>query len=822
MLYLRSWLSDYIDLKDYTDDELKHIITMKSGEVEDVLPVSDYFDSKVLIGKIENLRKHPDADRLKIFDVDLGKKGKIQIVSAAPNSTDGLLVVVANVGAKLAMGTILEREMRGQKSQGMCVGMSELLLETQYSSGLWEIEDLILAKKLDPNSILGESVCTVLPEFFPKDTIYDIKYLADKISGCGNHLGLAVEIATCLEKPELLTPLAQQHLDPTFLAETILTDVQLQSSDLTIRLADKSNYSGSFFLFDLQFEQHYLLPHQLQTRMFLTERNLVGGVADLSNYLLYDIGQPTHFFSKDRVLKLNQGRTVLDWQIDKLTESTHFEGLGQLKSVAIPEGVDVLKQANTILTIPAISGSEHTKIDEKDKQILVEIASFPAENVARSCFKLNYRSEAARIWAGSVQSSLQFVVLAKLIQILKSSQSSYSLTSILNYVSPELAKTHHISPTDNLLQTATKIFDTHLNNGIKVDLDYIANRLDAQGTEYWSEIIIQKLKIIGTYSAGVLRPSIFYQPVQTIDDVLEQVSRLIGYDSLATQPLQTQIQTHQDKSFDKLNNLKGVFLEYGFYESISRPFVSKTGMELLNPANSNDIFIRDNLYASLMQVVAKNIFAGEKDVRIFEQTKLYSTNANQLLEKPVIEAILLNSDPYIFTSLIHTLAQKIGILEYTHQELDSSLQDFGTGYSYQLGEISLNLIKVSNKHKRLYDIPLTKDVWYLAINMEKWSGNLNIYPKYHNESEYSTLTRHYSYMVTKDTQWQTIQTLIKESVLPEVQMRIHPLERLSQDEKDVLNYRVDFVSYSKNLEGVEVDKWEQDLVKKSKGLLVAR
>jgi phenylalanyl-tRNA synthetase beta chain len=820
MLYLRSWLSDYIDLKDYTDDELKHLITMKSGEVEDVMTVTDYFDGKVQIGRIENLRKHPDADRLKIFDVDLGKKGKIQIVSAAPNSAEGLLVVVATVGTRLAMGTILEREMRGHKSQGMCVGMSELLLETQYSSGLWEIEDLITAKNLKPNEVLGESICTVLPEFFPKDTIYDIKYLADKISACGNHLGLALEIATCLEKPELLTPLAQQLLDPTYLAETILTDVQFQSSNLNVRLSDKTNYSHSFFLFDLQLEQHYLLPHQLQTRMFLTEKNLVGGVADLSNYILYDIGQPTHFFSKDKVLKLNQGLDVIEWQIDKLTESTHFAGLGQLKSVSIPEGVDVLSQGETILSIPGISGSEHTKTDEKDKQILIEIASFPAENVARSCFKLNYRSEAARIWAGTVQTSLQFVALAKLIEILKLGESAFSLNSILNHHSPDLIKTHHINPADNLLQSATKIFDTQLNQGIEVDLEYLASRLDGQGAKYWTEIIIQKLKIIGNYHSGKLYPNIFYQPVQTIDDVLENVSRLIGYDSLAQQPLQAQTQTQLDKSFDRLNHLKNTFLEYGFYESITRPFVAKSGMELLNPANSADIFVRDNLYSNLMQTVAKNIFSGEKDVRLFEYAKLYSSNGNQLLEKPVIEAILLNSDPYIFTSLIQSLTQKIGVSEPTFTAINSS--ELGTGYTYTLGELKIDLIKVSNKQKRQYDIPLSKDIWYLSMNLEKWSGELNIYPRYHNESEFSTLTRHYSYLVTKDTQWQTIQTLINESKIEEVEMRIHPLERMSQGEKDVLNYRVDFVSYTKNLEGVEVDKWEQDLVKKSDGMLAAR
>ena len=828
MLYLRSWLQDYIDLNDYSDSDLKHLITMKSGEVEDIHEINDYFDQKVLIGKIQNVRKHPDADRLRIFDVNLGNS-TIQIVSAAANVVEDLLVPVATIGAKLPMGTILERKMRGEISQGMCCGMSELLLETEYSSGLWELNELLVKKGLD-DEVLGKSICEILPEFFPKDSLYDIKYLADKISACGNHLGLALEIAICLEKPELLTPKARQLLDPAYLAETILQDINT-GSELSVSLSDPNNYSNSFFLFDLKLENHFHLPHELQKRMFLTERNLIGGLADLSNYLLADIGEPTHFFKKQKVLELNKNNSEIDWKIEKLTESTHFAGLGQLKSVAIPEGVPVLKQNDDILTIPGISGGESTKVDENDKEILVEIASFPAHNIARSSFALNYRSEGARIWAGTVNISLQFIAITRLLEILKTLGVKFDFNVLLSYIDPKISKNLNISESENILQKTTKILDFYLANGINIDLDYISSRLDDQGVNYWESKIEQKLQILGNYENGTLYPNIFYGNITSQEDVLEQVARLVGYDLLGRSHLGHTGKGRLDRSFEALNKLKHVFLEYGFYEIISRPFIPadkllgspSEAMELLNPYNSAEPFIRDSLFSNLISAVRKNILNGEKDIRVFEYSKLYThLNSKELMETGVIEGMVTTSDAYLLTSLIHEIAVQTKSEAYDYDDLTEKYSELGNGYSYDLRGIHINLVKLNSKTKRANDIPLTKDVWYIALDLGEWDKRFNIYSKYYNETEFSVLSRSYSYLVDKVTNWKQIEELYRSQPDFGAEIRIYPIERLAMDNKDVVNFRIDFVSYTKNLESSQIDQWEKDLIEDSKGLLQVR
>ena len=167
MLYLKSWLQDYINLNQISSDDLANLISARSGEVESFTESNDYFNQKVLIGKVQNVRQHPDADRLKVFEVNLGNNF-IQIVSAAENVFEGLICPVALVGCSLPGGKVIqERQMRGEISQGMCCGKSELLLETGFSSGLWELNEILSQKNLPLESFLGKNISQVLPEYFP-------------------------------------------------------------------------------------------------------------------------------------------------------------------------------------------------------------------------------------------------------------------------------------------------------------------------------------------------------------------------------------------------------------------------------------------------------------------------------------------------------------------------------------------------------------------------------------------------------------------------------------------------------------------------------
>jgi len=281
MFFLRSWIEEYLDLSDYSNQELSDLITAKSSEVEEFEVITDYFNKKVVAGRIENVRLHPDADKLKIFDVNIGDNKKVQIVSAAPNVVDGVIVPVALEGAKLPGMIVAPRKMRGENSEGMCCGQSELMLETQFSSGLWELDC--------DETALGKSICQIYPEKFPEEVIIDVKVLPDKIGSVGSHLGLALELAHNIGNNNLLKKKLKRLVDSNFdiIKEIENNIIKKQSS--SANFSDNTGYTNSLFLFDINLnpdqkdDQRYFLPKKYLKRMFLTGENINGGLTDLSN-----------------------------------------------------------------------------------------------------------------------------------------------------------------------------------------------------------------------------------------------------------------------------------------------------------------------------------------------------------------------------------------------------------------------------------------------------------------------------------------------------------------------------------------------------------
>jgi phenylalanyl-tRNA synthetase beta chain len=295
MLFLRSWLQDYINLTDFTDQQLVDLITAHSSEVDGFEKIVDPFNGFVVAGKITNIRKHTTADFLNIFDVEIEKGETVQIVSAATNVKNGLIVPLAKVGARLPFFNVGAKKLKGVESFGLCLGKSEIALETSYSSGLWELQEQYRGSDLE--SHLGSSVAKLFPELFPIDVVFDVKVLPDKIAVIGSHLGMAKELSIILPNGlDLLTELGKQLLDPDYIDTTANNINDNFDVSEQISVDDKVGVVNNFELYAMELETEYNLPHLFQLRMFKLGQNLIGGMADLTNYILLDIGQPSHVF----------------------------------------------------------------------------------------------------------------------------------------------------------------------------------------------------------------------------------------------------------------------------------------------------------------------------------------------------------------------------------------------------------------------------------------------------------------------------------------------------------------------------------------------
>ncbi len=813
MLFLKSWLADYIDLANYSDEQLVQLITQKSSEVEEVQTIKDYFEGKVLVGKITNARNHPNADRLKIFDVDLGSKGSVQIVSAAPNVRDGLIVPVAIEGCRLPFLTITSRKMRGEVSEGMCLGQSELMLETEPSDGLWELNKL-LENRVE-EEFLGKSVCEVLPEFFGPEQVIDIKVLPDKIGTIGSHLGMAIELAVAIGDLSLLTPKARRFIDPQFDFESGLTKFIKTKSDIKIDYQDTTNYSHNFWLFELnlaktnQYSEYYL-PHFFVKRMFLLQKNLVGGLVDLSNYLLLDNGQPTHLFS--------QAKTILgessQWKILSLTSPQKWTGLGQLKDTELPVGTVVLADQNQILAVPGISGGESTKTDPHETKVLLEIANFEADEVARNSFLLRYRSDGSKIWAGRVRSGQMLVCLLSLLEVLDSQENvDFQISSVFHW---------HRQHGNQEFKSAVKTLILENNSRrVVVDLPFIASRLDDQGLQYWQPIIESKLDLLGNFDrqTQILYPRPNYFELNDKYDLLLEISKLIGFENFREHNLITHIQNIRTPAVDAFDKLVDLVATFGFDEVITRPFVSskqvfdsQKTLKVLKAYRSQENLLRDSLLFSLGNCFLANLNRGEKEPRIFELNKVYQVIDEQLLEKILLAGITSTNDPYLLTSLGLTVLAKT-YNDYQILPLDQPLSRVGEGYLYRGQNIDYRLLQLANSFKKELGVPLSKNLWYFEFDLTNWNYKIQTHPNYYDESLYPSIFRSLSLKVPIDFRFDQIEELLAQINNQDFKVFVQPIERLNLTEtEDVLNFNLKFVSYTRTLTSDEVNFWQEQFL----------
>lgn len=809
MLFLRSWLEEYIDLSNYSNKELADIITAKSSEVEEIKVIRDYFGGKVVVGQIKNVRSHPDASRLQIFDVVIGSDKKIQIVSAASNVCEDLLVPVALEGAKLPNGlTIMPRKMRGEESQGMCCGMSELMLETNPSSGLWELEsEFGIAQK---SVILGQSICNAFPSYFPEEVVLDIKVLPNRVGVFGSYLGMAFEIAICLENRGLLKRKASRLLDCEIFLDDVRNQLNFASKTTdpgSTKFQDNTDYTNSMSLFNVTFKisETYYLPHEIQKKMYLTGINMIGGFADVSNYLLYDVGQPTHFFSQAK-LEYLAGSKEINWTVKSLDKESQFEGLGQLKNTTLPIGTKVIvDEKDNILALPGISGGRSTSLEAEETNFIMEVANFSSDDVSRASFALKYRSDGSKIWSGKVNQELLFVTLLHFQELLGDYVS----------INPVLFWTKN----DGMMMNIDDFLIESNQVRIPIDIKRLADQLDDQGLDHWKPIIESKLQLLGNYEHGTITTEAFYSNIETEQDILEELLRLVGYDSLQPQSLITGQAKSQSSNYSKVLFLKHVLTDFGFDEVITRPFVSEDRLEdvqkaprLIKPYRSNEPFLRDSLLGSLVDLLSQNIKEGHKEPRIFEINSKFTQVAGFVKESKELEAVFISQDPYLATSIAREIWNKTSRKPVGgYEEISDLSEKVGKGVYLETNsekDTWITVREISNSLKKKFGLPLSKKVWSVNVFLDHWDMTVFPYKIYKDESEYPGVKRSYTLTVNQNNSWTQIQSLLQKISVNGVDVSFVPVERVVVDTKETLTVSVDFVSYEKTLTSEDIAGFE--------------
>ena len=569
-----SWIKDYVSLPDDADlKKLAYDLTMDTVEVEDVEYLGKRFE-KMVVGVIEAVNPHPNADKLRVCTVDIGDGEPKQIVCGGINLAVGMKVAVSVPGAIVRWHgegepvEIKKSKLRGVESYGMICASDEIGLGDLFPSKQEaEILDLsfldvpagtTIADALDLNDVLLE---------------IDNKSMTNRPDLWG-HYGIAREIAALYKLPMKKIEAVTFDADSDFKVEILDPDrcpryIGVEMNGVEVKPS----------------------PYQMQSRIWRVGMRPINALVDITNYVMLATGNPTHAFDADiikehiRVRRAEEGEKLL------LLNGKELELCGDDLVIADGEGP---------VALAGVMGGAKDSILPTTKRVILEVANFESTGIRRTALRYDNRTEASSRYEKAVDPERCDQALALSMQYFKE-------------LYPELKVVGHCDRYEKKLQRAE----------IDVNLDWLARRL---GKHLTNDDIRSKLEILGFDVAidgdnmHVIAPT--WRSTGDIsikDDVMEEVARMYGYDNFEATPFTTSFEgAINQKDISLVRNIKEYLaIRCGMQEIYTYPWMNDvfvnavmqdtTGMLKLSTPPAPDLsYIRSSLLPNMCEAVMKN------------------------------------------------------------------------------------------------------------------------------------------------------------------------------------------------------------------------
>jgi phenylalanyl-tRNA synthetase beta chain len=569
MRFSVNWLREFVDLPKNPED-IAELLTRAGIETKNIETRGANID-KVIVSQITASSRHPNADRLTVCEVDDGS-GTRQIVCGATNYKVGDKVPLALPGAKLPNGTeIRKSKLRGVESEGMLCSPIELGLG-EDASGL-----LILSS--------DAKVGAPIADLFPADTILDVEITPNR-GDLLSHFGLAREIAA-LTGAAAPSPRAEEAARGR--AGSITIAATRECPFFSLRKIDNVKVGPS--------------PQWLRAKIESVGVRSINNIVDISNFVMLELGQPTHAFDAD---KLKDGINVR-----LARDGEKFLALDGKTYSLKPDNCVIADQQRAV-GIGGVMGGEETGVTDSTKNILLEAAYFLPASIRRTARNLNLQSDASYRFERGVDPGM----------ILRASQRAAELMGEIAGGTP--AKEIHVAgelpadPTDVSLsyEKCSRVI------GVAIDpktVDEILTRFGLQKTAGTSESATWKI------------PSC-RRDLRRDVDLIEEVLRVYGIDKI---PGRTCGRFMPTSAADRSHDVETLFLRHrltgsGLSEVRTSKLISRSAMasdkavELRNPLSEDHVALRPNLISGLLDVLERNIRAGAESVSIFEIGRSFS------------------------------------------------------------------------------------------------------------------------------------------------------------------------------------------------------
>ena len=515
MFLSMNWIQDFVDLSGLDKIELIRKFSLSTAEVENDILRKGSEISGIVVGEIKSVENHPDSKKLHLLKIDAGEDELIDVVCGAPNVKVGLKTAFAKVGAKIGEITITPRPIAGFTSNGMCCSEAEIGISDD-NSGIMEITDDV------KNG-------TDLKDIYEIDDIVfevDNKSLTNRPDLWG-HYGIAREFAA----------LAGRELKPFDLDDLKAYD-GLKKIDMKIEDTLCQRYSC------LQIENinRNVSPVNMRIRLFYCGMRAINYLADLTNYLMLEMGQPMHAFDSRKVEKI---------RIKRFDKPFTFKTLDGVER-NIDENTLMICNGNTPVAIAGIMGGENSMITDNVKTMMFEAACFDGTNIRLSAKKIGLRTDASGKFEKGLDPNNAQAAINRACQLIEELGAGEVVGGMADVYSKRKEPVRVKFEPERI----NALLGTNLSS--EQMLDYLAN-VELAYDEESNEII-----------APTFRHDIFRTA-----DIAEEVARFYGYDNIPTTLPKGEATTGKLQFHHRVENVAKDIAEFcGFSQGMNYSFES--------------------------------------------------------------------------------------------------------------------------------------------------------------------------------------------------------------------------------------------------------
>ena len=621
-----SWLKDYVDIN-VDMKKLAHLVTISGSKVEAIDDLGKSID-KVVVGRIVSMEPHPDADRLKITQVDVGKE-VIQIVTGAPNVSTGDYIPVALVGAQLPGGVIKETKLRGVESYGMMCSIEELNLTHDYLPDA--PKDGVYIFNNEPE--LGMDVKEVLG----LEPVIEFEITSNR-PDCFSIVGLARETAVTLgtdfKKPEITVKEEGEGKASDFVS------VSIRNSELCSRYAART-------VTDVNIQPS---PEWMQRRLAAAGMRPINNIVDITNYVMLEMGQPMHAFD----LKCVDGGNIIVRSAQDGETITTLDG----QKRKLDSSMLVIADENKPVAIAGVMGGANSEVTSESKMILLESATFNGTSVRLTSKKVGIRSEASNRFEKGLDSENVIKALDRCAQLIEQLGAGRVIPGIVDCypVKPEPVK--------------VQINDVEINRLLGTNID-----------KEWMFELFEKLEFEVDRDSMMLTIPTFRPDVRVMADLAEEVARFYDYNNIKPTLLSGATSTigkknHNQKMEDLIAQL---MLSLGLFETYSFSFTSpkvwdrmrlpeehifRDAVVITNPLGEDFSIMRTTTIPEMLGIIKTNYNRKVEEGGFFEISYVYKPIKEQLLpeERKVLTIGLYgNVDFYYLKGIVEQLFAQMNI-----------------------------------------------------------------------------------------------------------------------------------------------------------------